>query len=52
MEANNILMYIQSHGYIVLFLSLFFGIVGIPAPEESLFVFRRHIYFTRSIAFI
>ncbi|MBW7651921.1 DedA family protein [Anoxybacillus sp. ST4] len=36
MEANSILTYIQSHGYIVLFLSLFFGIVGIPAPEESL----------------
>ncbi|WP_461202045.1 DedA family protein [Anoxybacillus sp. TBDG-1] len=39
MEANSILTYIQSHGYIVLFLSLFFGIVGIPAPEESLLFF-------------
>ncbi len=39
MEANDIFMYIQSHGYIVLFLSLFFGIVGIPAPEESLLFF-------------
>jgi membrane protein DedA with SNARE-associated domain len=38
-EANSVLTYIQSHGYIVLFLSLFFGIVGISAPEESLLFF-------------
>jgi membrane protein DedA with SNARE-associated domain len=36
MDTNTILMYIHAHGYIIIFLFLFFGIVGIPAPEESL----------------
>jgi membrane protein DedA with SNARE-associated domain len=36
MNINTILHYIELYGYIIIFLSLFLGIVGIPAPEESL----------------
>ncbi len=33
---DELLRQVELHGYTVIFLSLFFGIVGIPAPEESL----------------
>ncbi|RIJ66665.1 DedA family protein [Rummeliibacillus sp. POC4] len=36
MSIDVITEYINSYGYIILFICLFFGIVGIPAPEESL----------------
>ncbi|MGM0840102.1 MAG: DedA family protein [Bacillota bacterium] len=36
MGGEEIIQYIQSYGYFIIFLFLFFGIVGIPAPEESL----------------
>lgn len=36
MEIETILHYIDVYGYVIIFLFLFFGIVGIPAPEESL----------------
>ena len=36
MSIDTITQYIGSYGYIILFICLFFGIVGIPAPEESL----------------
>jgi len=36
MNIDTILHYIELYGYIIIFLFLFFGIVGIPAPEESL----------------
>ncbi len=36
MSVETILQYIDIYGYIIIFLFLFFGIVGIPAPEESL----------------
>ncbi|MGE6753820.1 DedA family protein [Rossellomorea sp. NPDC071047] len=36
MGSEEIIQYIQSYGYFIIFLFLFFGIVGIPAPEESL----------------
>jgi membrane protein DedA with SNARE-associated domain len=36
MNLNAILNYIHLYGYLVIFICLFFGIVGIPAPEESL----------------
>lgn len=36
MSIDAITEYINSYGYIILFICLFFGIVGIPAPEESL----------------
>jgi membrane-associated protein len=57
MEANSMLAYIQSHGYIVLFLSVFFGIVGIPAPEESLLflvgmlISHEQLHFMKSLLF-
>lgn len=31
--------YIATYGYIAIFVFLFFGIVGIPAPEESMMIF-------------
>lgn len=36
MNIEMVLNNIEIYGYIVIVLSLFFGIVGIPAPEESL----------------
>ena len=36
MNIETILHYIDIYGYLIIFLFLFFGIVGIPAPEESL----------------
>jgi membrane protein DedA with SNARE-associated domain len=36
MNIETIINYINIYGYVVIFLFLFFGIVGIPAPEESL----------------
>jgi membrane protein DedA with SNARE-associated domain len=39
MDTTIIFTYIQSYGYFIIFLFLFFGIVGIPAPEESLLFF-------------
>lgn len=36
MSIDTITQYISSYGYIIIFVCLFFGIVGIPAPEESL----------------
>lgn len=36
MTIETVLYYIDMHGYLIIFLLLFFGIVGIPAPEESL----------------
>ncbi|ULT56416.1 DedA family protein [Neobacillus drentensis] len=36
MNIESILHYINLYGYAVIFICLFFGIVGIPAPEESL----------------
>ncbi|ETI65930.1 DedA family protein [Neobacillus vireti] len=36
MNVDTIVNYIENYGYAVIFLFLFFGIVGIPAPEESL----------------
>ncbi|OLN21832.1 hypothetical protein BTO30_12835 [Domibacillus antri] len=34
-----ILAYLSRYGYVILFLAGLLGIVGIPAPEESLFVY-------------
>lgn len=36
MNIEAIIHYIEIYGYLIIFLFLFFGIVGIPAPEESL----------------
>ncbi|MCK1993140.1 DedA family protein [Peribacillus muralis] len=36
MNIDTILHFINIYGYLIIFLFLFLGIVGIPAPEESL----------------
>ncbi|WP_285767813.1 DedA family protein [Peribacillus sp. SI8-4] len=36
MNIDTILQFINIYGYLIIFLFLFLGIVGIPAPEESL----------------
>lgn len=36
MNLETILHYIHAYGYFIIFLVLFLGIVGVPAPEESL----------------
>lgn len=36
MNIDGILHFIDLYGYLIIFLFLFMGIVGIPAPEESL----------------
>ncbi|WP_157796167.1 DedA family protein [Bacillus xiapuensis] len=36
---SQLLDYLSQYGYIILFIVGFFGIVGIPVPEESLFVY-------------
>lgn len=36
MSSQMILNYLDLYGYVIIFMFLFFGIVGIPAPEESL----------------
>ncbi|MBT2665683.1 DedA family protein [Bacillus sp. ISL-4] len=36
MNIDTLLHFIDSYGYLIIFLFLFFGIVGVPAPEESL----------------
>jgi len=38
MTVETLVNYINVYGYLVIFLFLFFGIIGIPAPEESLLV--------------
>jgi membrane-associated protein len=42
---------IEAYGYIVIALSLFFGIVGIPAPEESLLFFIGVLVVHHKLAF-
>lgn len=39
MDTEILFSYVQSYGYVIIFLFLFFGVVGIPAPEESLLFF-------------
>jgi len=36
MNTETLISYLDTYGYIIIFILLFFGIVGIPAPEESL----------------
>ena len=38
MNMDTVNHYLDAYGYSVIFIFLFFGIVGIPAPEESLLV--------------
>ncbi|OMP66788.1 DedA family protein [Domibacillus epiphyticus] len=46
-----ILDYLSKYGYVILFLAGLFGIVGIPAPEESLFVYIGMLAKNGSISF-
>ncbi len=43
--------YLSKYGYLILFLSGLFGIVGIPAPEESLFFYIGILAKNGSISF-
>ena len=36
MTIETILHYVDLYGYLIIFVLLFFGIIGVPAPEESL----------------
>ena len=38
MGSEELIQYIQHYGYFIIFLFLFFGIVGIPAPGRILIV--------------
>lgn len=38
MDTNHVLSLVESYGPLIIFVSLFFGVVGIPAPEETLVV--------------
>ncbi|MGM7636886.1 DedA family protein [Bacillus sp. Hm123] len=49
---THILDYLSQYGYILLFMIGFFGIVGIPVPEESLFVYIGLLAKQSGIAFI
>ncbi|OKL36476.1 DedA family protein [Domibacillus mangrovi] len=46
-----IITYLSKYGYAILFLSGLFGIVGIPAPEESLLVYIGMLAKNGSISF-
>jgi len=37
--AQHFQVFMTSYGYIAIFIFLFFGIVGIPSPEESMMIF-------------
>ncbi|WP_203364464.1 DedA family protein [Bacillus sp. REN10] len=49
---TQILEYVSQYGYILLFIVGFFGIVGIPVPEESLFVYVGLLAKQSGIAFV
>ncbi|KAB7704791.1 DedA family protein [Bacillus aerolatus] len=49
---SQILHYLSEYGYIILFIVGFFGIVGIPVPEESLFVYIGILAKNNRISFI
>ncbi|HJV32287.1 MAG TPA: DedA family protein, partial [Bacillales bacterium] len=51
MSMQTVLNNIEAYGYIVIALSLFFGIVGIPAPEESLLFFIGVLVVHHKLAF-
>lgn len=51
MAANTLLQYIHSYGYVIIAVFLFLGIVGIPAPEESLLVLIGVLIFHNQLSF-
>ena len=52
MNIDTILHYLDTYGYLIIFIFLFFGIVGIPAPEESLLFLIGVLIYQHSLAFI
>jgi membrane-associated protein len=52
MNTDTLLQYLNAYGYLIIFVFLFFGIVGIPAPEESLLFLIGVLIDQRSLAFI
>jgi len=52
MNVDAISYYINVYGYIIIFIFLFFGIVGIPAPEESLLFFLGVLILHNQLSFI
>lgn len=51
MNVDTIINYINIYGYFVIFLFLFFGIIGIPAPEESLLFLIGVLSFHHKLSF-
>lgn len=51
MSVETISHYIDVYGYFIIFLFLFFGIVGIPAPEESLLFFLGVLILHHKLSF-
>jgi len=52
MNVETISYYINVYGYIIIFIFLFFGIVGIPAPEESLLFFLGILILHNQLSFL
>ena len=52
MNIDILLHYLDTYGYLIIFVFLFFGIVGIPAPEESLLFLIGVLIYHRSLAFL
>ena len=52
MALDVITNYLQLYGYWVIFLVLFFGIVGIPAPEETFVIFIGAVIADQSMHFL
>ncbi|GHI00352.1 DedA family protein [Neobacillus kokaensis] len=52
MNIDTLLHYLDAYGYLIIFVFLFFGIVGIPAPEESLLFLIGVLIEQHSLAFL
>ncbi|WP_286231903.1 DedA family protein [Neobacillus mesonae] len=52
MNIDTLLHYINTYGYLMIFIFLFFGIIGIPAPEESLLFLIGLLIDQRSLTFL
>ncbi|MCM3570319.1 DedA family protein [Neobacillus mesonae] len=52
MNIDTLLQYLNTYGYLIIFVFLFFGIVGIPAPEESLLFLIGVLINQHSLAFL
>jgi membrane protein DedA with SNARE-associated domain len=52
MNTETLIEYLNMYGYMIIFIFLFFGIVGIPAPEESLLFLIGVLIAHHSLGFI